>query len=334
MDGSRVANAQAFCAALASATAALLLITVIPGCATTGPGPGFSDAPGTHTQAGDLDTARQDIAERRYSTAIHRLTQVLIRDPEAAPAAQARFLLGQAHYESGDYRDAERWFREYLDQTPEGTHVARAEEYLRGIESQTTSRLVSQTELEKQRAAAARHLAENPDVPAAYLALAESYWRSGDYGVATGVYRQLVDRWPDYADREPLRTRLAKGEDGQYYPVTPAVVTERIREQEPLVLHTINTYTSGVGDRRNRTLDDDSYHVTGMATNRGSRTLIGVAVEINLYGAVGNLFDTQTYTLGTMRPGESRPFVAHFTNFSSIHNVARHEISGRFERAE
>ncbi len=279
-----------------------------------------------------LQQARRDLDAGDYAAAIHRLLGVVSHGVTTPEAREARFLLAKAHMETGAYADAREQLLAYLRQAPEGPGRREAEAMLAEVEAKTGEHHVTDAELAARVEAAQTAVKNGPDDPAHWLKLGDLQWKRGRYADAAASYEEVISRWPAYTTRPPISERMELGDDGRYYPVTPAVVTERMIKAEPLVVYGVNTYTSGKTGWQDQSYEDAFYHVTGIVKNRGTEKLTRVAVEVRLYGAVANLFDAKTYTIGTLRPGAERAFSLRFENFDNIHNVSRHEIRTSYRR--
>ncbi len=321
------------------AAGACCLALICAGCATApsnstravGANP-IQDNPVLNTGAAntELAVAQRMVRAGEYSLAIPRLMQVLSKNSSTQPGIEARYFLGLTYYKIGGYRDAHNYFSDYLAKAPDGQYAAMSRDYVAKLEDQA-ARAKAEKEAVQVKIAEARQ--QPPDSFPEQLELADLYWKNGQYAEAGEVYRQILQQWPQLVSDATIRNRMEREPDGSFTVLTPAEVERRFAEQNPVVVYNTRSFRSGrFGSWTNSSLKDTTYNVTGEVVNRGQEALSNVQVIITIYGFGNMIYDTQTFAVGRMQPGEKRPFSARFTNFDTIDNVERYECLGTFQR--
>jgi len=324
---------------------ALLILT---GCATTPDGmtspvgtnpiPDHGTLNGSAAQSG-LAAAQRMIRSGDYSLAIPRLMHIISKYPKSAAGVEARYFLGLTYYHLGGYRDALDNFNEYLTLAPEGKYAGITTEYVAKLTDEVSQRYRTQEQLQARIAEVSAQASLEPEVLAHQLELADLHWKTSQYDKAGEIYAKLLEHWPQLQTDSTIRRRMERNPDGTYTVLTPAEVERRYAEAEPLVIYNTHSFRSGSGAGTQyyprqgiRYRTPDQYHVTGQVLNRGSDTLNDVQVMVTIYGFGSMIYDTQTFKIGRMRPGDRRAFSVRFTDFDYIENITRYECVATFQR--
>jgi hypothetical protein len=94
----------------------------------------------------------------------------------------------------------------------------------------------------------------------------------------------------------------------------------------------VSSFRSGRYEDWNATARERYYNVAGQAVNRSGHPLEDARITVTIYGMGQMVYDTQTASLGTLQPGETRAFSVQFSKFDNIFNVTHHECVGTFRR--
>ncbi len=317
-------------------------ILAVSGCGTlstgTGRAVGINPEPNqTVFNPGDasqeLAVAQRMIKAGEYSQVIPRLMHVKSKAPDSAAGIEARYFLGLTYYQLGGYRDAQLNFNEYVAKAPEGRYAAVAREYLSKLTDEVSKRYLTQEQLKTKISEAQEKVRQQPEETAHQLELANLCWKAGKYDEAGAIYAPLLAKWPQLASDATIRNRMERAEDGSYHVITPAEAERRAAEASPIAVFNLHSYRSGkMGPWYSAQIKDTTYNVTGQVANRSQGPVKDVQVIVTLYGFGSMIFDTQTVNVGRMQPGETRPFVVHFTNFDNIENVERFDYTVSFQR--
>ena len=264
-----------------------------------------------------------------YSLVIPRLQQLTTQFPGDQAAIEARYYLGLSYYSIGGYGEALQNFKEYVNLAPEGENAASAKEH---IQRMTENAPPTAVEMDQKIADAKARAAANPEDAAVKMELANLFWDAGRYAEAGKVYEELLAKWPNLLNDTVVRTRVTREKDGSYTVLSPQEAERRYREQEPLQIFNVSSFRSGRFDNWNATANERYYNVDGQAVNRSEKPLEDVRVTVTIYGMGQMVYDTQTVSLGTLQPGETRAFSVQFSRFDDIYNVSRHECLGTFRR--
>lgn len=279
--------------------------------------------------AKEVETARRMIEAEDYGTAIPRLLHLTAKYPGSVAAQDAHFWLGVAYYRIQGYRDAINMFQEYLQLAPNGQFASESAEYAAKLTDEYGRRYKSPQELTANINEIAAQVQANPLDTKLQMHLADLLWQRGDYERAGQVYASLVATVPEIASDLTVATRVEFLTDGTYVLLTPTEIERRQIEQEPLVVQGSSSFKSGedLFTRAPR-----YYVVTGQVRNRSDSVLYGVEVHITLFGFGNVVFDTNTFNIGRMNPGEVRAFSTQFSNFPNIEDINRYEIVPAFQR--
>lgn len=282
-------------------------------------------------------SAAQELAEVKgmirageHSMVIPRLTSIVAQYPDTEAGKDAWYFLGLTYYKIDGLYNAERSFKHYLDVAPDGKYAALSREYVDGITASIARDYVDRAALE---AKVARYdgVAE-PEELATHLELADVYWNNSEYEKAGILYTKVLNAWPTLKDDAIIRQRMELGPDNEYVVLTPVEVERRYADAEPLAIFNTQSWRSG----RYRPNQDDYtnayYNVSGQVVNRSEEPLRDVKVIVTIYGLGSRVYDSQTYPIGWLNPGETRAFSLRFTNFDNIENVQRYECVGTYLR--
>ena len=285
---------------------------------------------------GDQHAAKKEVEEAKHmieggeaSLVIPRLLHTISKYPLSRAALDARYLLGLAYYEIDGYRDAIDVFDEYLRLAPEGRYADECAGYVAKLTEEYSRKYPSPKELDRQISDISQKLADAPGKFEYEWELADLLWKRGDYANAAKFYIVIVEKHPQYAGDETVKSRVEILPNGEYVVLSPAEVQRRQIEAQPLVV--INQ-ASFRGGRDLFSREARYYVVTGQVLNRGDSVLYGVQVFVTVFGFGNVVYDTRTVTIGRLSPGEVRAFSVQMRNFENIENIDRYECVGVFQR--
>lgn len=314
---------------------------VLSGCVTTGlditPPVGVNTNPdnaksNTGYATRELQNAQRMIRAGNYSQVIPRLTNVVSSYPETQAAIDARYYLGITYKEIGGMRNAKDFFMEYLEYSPDGVYADNARQYL-AILSDEAAGDPRNPELLSSRAAELEQSLHNaPDDLAGRLELADIYWRQERYNEAGQLYSRIIRELPQMQADQTIRQRIERSSDGTVIILTPDEVLRRQAVAEPILIFNSSSFKSGRFEGWPAVSQYRYYNVTGQAVNRSNETLRNVQVIITIFGFGNQIYDTTTVNMGSMRPGETRPFSVRFSNFDDIQNVSRYESNVTYQK--
>jgi len=298
--------------------------------------PSAGKAPAAEARATDNYAAANQLAEAKrmvkageYSLVIPRLTQLTSEFPGDQAAVEARYFLGVAYYNLGGYGDALQNFKEYGELAPQGEHTVSAKEYIQRL---TANAPATPAETNQKILDALARSAAKPEDASIKLELANLYWEAARYDEAGKVYAELLAKWPNLMNDTVVRTRVAVEADGSLTVLSPQETERRYREQDPLQIFNVSAFRSGRFEDWNATARERYYNVAGQAVNRSARPLEDARITVTIYGMGQMVYDTQTTSLGTLQPGETRAFSVQFSKFDNIFNVTRYDCTGTFRR--
>lgn len=278
----------------------------------------------------ELAVVKRMIRTGEHSVAIPRLTSIISQYPETDAGRDAWYFLGRTYYEIDGLYNAERSFRKYLELAPDGRYAALSREYAEGISAAIARKYTDPAALEAK--VAKFDGVSEPEELATHLELAEVYWNNSEYEKAGVLYTKILKIWPKLKDDAIIRQRMELGPDGNYVVLTPAEVERRYAEAEPLAIVNTQTWRSGRYRPDQYDYTNAYYNVSGQVVNRGADILRDTSVIVTIYGLGGRVYDSQTYQIGRLNPGETRAFSVRFTNFDNIENVHRYECVGTYLR--
>ncbi len=314
------------------AQAWIVIVCLFAGCGTTGAvSTGNSQAGlpqfGRGSASDDLAVAERMIRAGEYHSALPRLENALTKYPDSPDSEEARFFLGLAHARIHSYHDATRNLSAYLERNPEGARAAEARALMAELGKTYNEQFPSDESLDKEIASvrSAANIAERDP----QLRLADLLWRRGNYVESAAIYERLAQGDPGIAGMEIFQRRMERRADGSFVPLTPEELERRDIKLHPLAITNTSDFRSG---RELITRTNQYYVVSGYAVNRGSIPLRGAEVRITIFGFGDTVFDTNTVTLGTIKPGETRPFSARFSNFEDLNAIDHYECVPVFQQ--
>lgn len=281
--------------------------------------------------ARELAVAQRMLDAGDYSVAIPRLLHIQSKYPEAEAAIEAKYLLGVTYMQLGGLRDAQENFAAYLTVAPEGKYALASRQYLLGIKDEVDEKYLTVEKVKDLLASAETKAAQAPNDLALQLELADLYWQDAQFHRAGEVYRVILNRYPSLEADMKIRTRMEKTGAGDYAVLTPAEVSNRNADANPILITNTSSFRSGRFDTFPVTTRQRYYNVTGQVVNRGSQAVSGVQIHVTIYGFGSLVYDTQQVSIGHMRPGDKRAFSVRFTNFDDIENVDRYECVATFQ---
>jgi len=263
------------------------------------------------------------------STVIPRLLHTISKYPTTTAAIEARYWLGVAYYDIGGYRDAIDMFNDYLRLAPNGQYAANCATIVAQATTEYDKRFPSPEKLDEEIKKMAAQAQADPDNLEVGMQLAELLWKRGNYEEAGAIYKNNVDRNPEYAKNETVKSRIELLPNDEYIVLTPAEIQRRQVEAEPLAIINQSSFRSGE-DLFTRT--SRYYSVTGQVVNRSDSVLYGVQVIVTIYGVGNVVFDTTTVNIGRLNAGETRAFSVRMNNYDNVENINRYECVGTFQR--
>ncbi len=322
--------------------AGVVFVLAMGGFALGVSGPAFADSgsggpvPADKERVGDdraaaleIDEASKMVDAGDTSAVIPKLLATIAKYPSTESAHEARYWLARAYYKIGGYRDAIELFKEYLKLSPDGKHAAESNDYIAKLTEEYQQKFLSTEQLDANIKTLTDELAQSPDNLGSQLALADLYWKRGDYAKAGDIYKNVVAKHPDQANDLTIRARVEFQPNGEVTVLTPAEIQRRQAESQPLVVINTQSFQSG---RDLFTRETRFYSVTGQVVNRCDSVLNGVEVTVTIYGFGTKVYDTTTVNIGRMSPGEIRAFSVRFNNFDNIENVNRFECTTSYQR--
>ena len=317
----------------------LLLLTLACGCQSPGPRliRDYSGPFAAHNTALINANAEQELAEVKgmmrageYSVVIPRLTSIVSQYSDTDAGVEAVYYLGLTYFNIGGLYNADRNFRRYLDLAPEGEYAAASRDYVSRLEVSVARRQIDLAALEAR--VASYPSVSGEEALAAHLELAEVYWNNTEYGRAGVLYTRVLAAWPSLAEDAIIRQRVERAPDGNYVVVTPAETERRLADSQPLSIFNTRSWRSGRYRSDQYDYTNAYYNVSGQAVNRAGYPLRDVSIIITIYSFGGQVYDSRTFEIGRMAPGETRAFSMRFTNFDNIENVRRYECVGTYQR--
>ncbi|MBI1319242.1 MAG: tetratricopeptide repeat protein [Candidatus Hydrogenedens sp.] len=278
----------------------------------------------------EIAAAQRYIEEGRYSQVLPRLLNVASRYPDNPEAAAAHYYIGVAYARIGGYPDALKAFDTYLAAAPEGPYAAAAREEKAALESTLDASYMTPEQLDAMTEDAAAKLAQNEGDIAQQLLLADLLWKQGKYPESGKLYEGLVRRQPQLMQDTIVQQRIEPQSDGSFVVLTPDELLHRAAEKEPLMIYGAQSYESAELRGDLRYYEKDYYTVSGNVVNQSEHVVQGAQVLVTIYGFGSKIFDTKSFALGTMRPGDHRAFSVRFDQFDNVDNIQRFECQTTF----
>lgn len=263
------------------------------------------------------------------AAAVGRLHEVVARYPDSPESLEAQYQLAVAYESLGSLKDAISAYGLYVGRSPDGAHAddarRRMEKLLVTYEAEFPSADTLDEEIESLR----EQLQNDPESNELAERLANALWTRGDYEQAGRIYGALKDRDAEFARSEVFRNRVELRPDGSYTLLTPAELNRRERAQNPINVINLSSFAA---IRDSITQVPRYFVVTGQAVNRSDSLIYGVEVTLTIYGFGGDVYDTQTVPIGTMRRAETRAFSVRFSNFRDLESIDRYDYTVSFRR--
>ncbi len=316
------------------AVACALGICLLSGCGTTGVV--STGASRDNLSLLSRDSASDDLAAidrmiraGKYHAALPRLENTLGKYPDSPGGEEARFLLGVVHARIHSYHDATRHLATYLERNPNGPRAEEAKALMAELGKEYNAQFPTDETLDKEIAEARTAASIDGTARDPQLHLADLLWRRGNYVESAVIYERLAQVDPGIAGMEVFQKRMERQPDGTFVALTPAELQRRDVALHPLAITNTSAFRSG---RERITRTNQFYVVSGYAVNRGDSALRGAEVRITIFGFGGTVFDANTVSLGTMKPGETRTFSARFSNFEDLNAIDRYECVPAFQQ--
>lgn len=261
--------------------------------------------------------------------AVSRLQALLARYPESKEALEGQYWLGVAYQKLGGVRDAIMAFDVYLSRAPEGEHATDAQQRMASLREDYETLFPTPEEIDKRIADLREARRANPDSITITKDLANALWMRGDYQAAADLYFEIVDKDPDFANDPTFKERIEINPDGSHTLLTPTELSRREKARNPVQVVNLTSF----GAVRDTFTQVPRYFVvTGQAVNRSESVLYGVEITITIYGFGNVVYDTRTFPLGNMYPGETRAFSVRFSNFRELNSIDRYDYTISFRR--
>ncbi len=284
------------------------------------------DAPAPGSSVAD---AERLIQSGNHAAAVGRLREIIARYPGTTESQEAQYLLGLAHEAMGGTRDAIVAYEGYLAAAPKGKWADASRMSRDRLRSQQEASFPSLDTLDREiESLRAAHKAQ-PDSAEAALRLADALWMRGEYEEAGAIYIDIAKGDPDFAQSDHFKTRIEPRNDGSHTVLTPAETTRRAVARNPIEIINVNSFGAV---RDSFTQVPRFFVVTGQAVNRSDQVMLGVNVNVTIYGFGNKIYDTDTTQMGDLNPGESRPFSMRFSNFRELNSIDRVEHAVSFRR--
>lgn len=282
--------------------------------------------------AKDLGVAKKMIRTGNVSQAIPRLMKILSDAPASREGIEGRYHLGLAYEAIQDLRNAEIQLKQYVALAPEGEYADDARTRLQALGSTLDEKFVSPEELDAKIAEARRRIQEQPEEVGHRLALADLLWAKGNYADAAAVYTELLARWPSLETDTVVRQRMERDANGAWRVLDPQTVLLQAAQKDPLLVFNTSSFRSGREEGFTRSQTPRRYSVTGEVLNRAQSSLQDVELIVTILGFGGKVYETKTLRIGTLAPGDTRPFSVAFENFDLIENIERYQVKGVYRR--
>ena len=245
--------------------------------------------------------------------------------------------LGLAYMNMKANHDAQTVFQQYQKEFPEGRFVGSAQQSIEDIHRQTQDRdgemtrkiTAAQKEVDRVKAELEKD-GNNPDL---LVALGNAHWQMGQFQSAGEAYLKAIELKPDLKDSSLLLERLIFDMKGNLVPIKSREELVALRhEREPLVIENVR-------ERRSRGSEElfsarrRFFDVTGTVRNRSTRPILGVRVEVTFHDALDQIIDVGSYSIGTLYPQQSRPFIVRVgLDTEAMNNVTRYRCQPLYQQ--
>ncbi len=229
----------------------------------------------------------------------------------------------------GGLRDAIMALDLYLTRAPGGKYAEDARSRLARLRDAYESVFPTPKEINARIAELREARQAEPQSLDIAKELADALWVRGDYEAAADVYFEVLDRQPAFAETSTFQQRIELHPDGTHTLLTPTELSRREKERNPIQVTNLSAFSAV---RDTFTQVPRYFVVTGQAVNRSDSVLYGVDITITIYGFGNVVYDTRTYPLGNMYPGETRAFSVRFGNFRELTSIDRYDYTVSFRR--
>jgi len=305
-----------------------LAVLLFSGCVSS---PRFSSGPLSHSAGkSDISGAWKMYNDRQYHQVIPRLQQIVEGSNEVSTANEARYILGLSYEKIEGHKDAIIMFSTYVRIEPEGQYAPESRESIQRLTRNYEQQFPSEESLETNIASLRTELTASPNSMPLQAGLADLIWKQGNYDEAGRLYFDLSRKYPDFKNNSMFTERIElQTGSSSYVVLSPAELQRRDIAKTPLRI--INTTSFRTGrDRYTRTAK--FYVVTGQVLNRSDQTLYGVEVTTTVYGFGSTVFDTATFRIGLLNPGETRAFSSRMSNFEDMNTITRFESTATYQK--
>jgi len=262
----------------------------------------------------------------------------LRRYPGSRHEEQARFELGRAYMQLADYHNALGVFQTYLRKFPDGPYQQPIVAMLLRLRADLARKLATQKAaydyLSGRLSEVERRVAAGHALPSHYAELGDLYYELQRFSDARDAYRQVLKLDPNYWSLHNPNERIYFDNSGNLQVRPPTLTDDELMHGQVRVVN----YHSSVIELDRGIEGDRSYlRVTGVARNVGESTLNNVELEATLVDLFGNIMNTATIRLGTLRKGQERPFAINFGGFDdsnvNVFNVERVNFKAWYDEA-
>jgi tetratricopeptide (TPR) repeat protein len=309
----------------------LLSLSVLTGCATTSQSIQKSSSSALLQQQAqdELNSAWKKYNNRQYHEAIPNLLHLLSRYLDTPASIESRYLLALCYYQVEGYKDSIDLFNDYLKLAPQGKYAAESRQHIAKISIAYEAQFPSDTRTKSEITRLENELASTPQSVTLKIKLADQYWQLGSYAQAGDLYVNVVQADPAFRRNQTFNERIDLHDDGTFTLITPKEQTKRSIEKDPLVIINTNSFRSG---RDILTATRKFYVVSGQVVNRSNETKYGAEVVTTIFGFGNVVWDTNSYNIAQIRPGETRAFSFRFQNFRNINDINNYECKVTYQR--
>ncbi len=252
--------------------------------------------------------------------------------PDSPQKEEVLFWQAKAQLALKNYHDAEETSKDYLKLYAKGSHQEEmAQDLVRIKAEQAAPSAAAEERLQASKKNLEQLLAlerEYPGDPRIKYYLGNIYYDLEKYKEAGRYYYEAQALEAAYKEKELIKERLAINAKGEPIALAPSAARQAETDRNPLVIFDQTNYY-----QRDNT---DAFsarqvfaNVTGKVRNQGSRPARNVEIEVRFLNATNDILDFQTIPIGTLHPGEVRPFLAQASHYNDILNVTRVETFAR-----
>lgn len=245
--------------------------------------------------------------------------------------------LATAYMNMKAYHDAKQVYTQYQREFPDGRFLGASHQALEDIGRRLSDR---DSELNRKLAQAEKEIARikgqleaGGDNPELLVALGHAYWQIGQFQSAGEAYLRAIELKPELRENPLLLERLIFDMRGNLVPIKSRDELVALRnERDPLVIENVRERRARGGDElfsaRRR-----FFEVTGTVRNRSTRPILGVRVEVTFHNALDQIIDVGSYSIGTLYPQQSRPFIVRVgLDAEAMNNVSRYRCQPLYQQ--